>query len=527
MTLSTPQILTNRDGDTSFRRFLLIFMLLAVTAAGTALPYNSVPHSLPRRSNPIVAVVSNGTLGKHGGQVLEYQLICATYNSGDFSTANYSIRFYSTRRGHLIQQATVTIGHIQLTKVLVQRCDILRLGYDQLFLSTNSPHAVTYLFNWNGRSCRLAYHSTQLAWARCVRYGRSRWAICECLNASQSYSRIGRGTYYLTPAGELVWRFLIGSHRSLQPYDPCGNRVLCTSLDVSPNGTLFAVGGPRNLIRLYDTSTLRLVRALPIPVSSVDYGITGLAFNDNGTLLAGGGLGLETIVYNTALNTTVAVASYPSIHLWNGNFNSIVFGWHGVDLTCGDGTIYDTLTKKTIATIPATQLLAYSSHREIYACADALLNTLSIYRGFTNGNLEHRLSRTSLPDSVNAYLSLAFSRDGSTLVGSTWRRITIWNTPSLHVRSHIAAHYAALAISPHGRLIACAIANRIDLFSTVNMRLVSSATVGFRVTTGLTFLPTGRKLLSASGDRVYLWRIPKSHLDKRVRKLALTSMLAV
>lgn len=496
-------------GNSSSLCTLLTTAAVIVLAAYVAFTPNACASPLPLRHNSTTDIVNAGSLGLNAGLALEYQLIRHTTNSKAVATANYLIRFYSERHGYLVRQITVAVGRKMPSNVVVQKCDILRLGYDQLFVCTRSPQATAFLFNWNGVHCRMVYRSAPLAWVRCVQNESKNWAICECSNASQGYSSLGRGTYYLDAAGELVWRFLIASHHELRPNAPCGGGIVCTSIALNPNRTELAVGGPHNQIRLYDRPFYKLRAAFSIPVTSSDYGICGLAFNHDGATLVGGGLGLETIVYNTRLNATVATATYPTIHLWNGNFNSVVFCGHTDDVICGDGTVYNTHSRRTIGKVPATQLLASVPRSGLMGCVDTLDNTISLYGAMIHGKLRKKMNDAPLPDVANAYLRLCFSRDGSVLVGATWRDVTIWNVPKLSIRSHILAHCTAIAISPHGRLLAIAVANRIDLFTTRHMRLVRSATLGFRITTGLAFLPNERELLSAAGNRIYTWRIPE------------------
>lgn len=443
------------------------------------------------------------SLGRCGNLDLYYQILREPDSGHVVDRVHYAVRFTSVNSAKVVNERTVNLGFSNSRPPSIQQCDIMHYGYDQLLVNMRGRVRTAELFNWNGTHYYEIYRSKGAAYTACVRTDANRWAVCECWNVAQNFRCIKSGTYYLDPEGELAWRYLVPAINGLRPCSPDGNTIECTTLSINWHHNLLTVGGPQNRVRVFSLGSLAQINSFRIPCYGRDYGICGLQFAPRGVAIAGGGLGLATVLYTGGSKNALRVIAEPTIHQWNGNFNGICFTPKGNAIICGDGTLVALKNAAATKLMPATSLFASSPSTNLIACADSLDNTLKLYN-----TRWRQIGEAPLPDPSNAYLRLRFSRDGSTLVGATWRAVTLWTVPGLQVAHRLAVHTTAIALSPNGSILALAVLNRLDIFATKTLNLIATRNLGFTTTTSLAFSPHGNRLNSAAGSRVTLWSLP-------------------
>jgi WD40 repeat protein len=340
----------------------------------------------------------------------------------------------------------------------------------------------------------------------------------------------------------------------------------------SPNGTLLATADADGTVKLWNTDTRHEVGALPDPEGG---SVNGVAFSPDGTLLAsayGGGIvglsnpdteegphapifadpasepsgqhpGVSGVAFNP--HGTLLAGGDGTVQLWDpatgreagaplqagnvvgANAVGVAFSPDGTLLASADDddtvTLWNPATRRELGVLPGTGAsgVAFSPHGTLLASADDD-GTVTLWNPATRRQVRALLpAGTGTGGSVNG---VAFSPDGTLLASAEADgTVRLWNPATgQEVRALRPAGTGTgdsvngVAFSPHGTLLASADADgTVRLWNTATWQEAGAPLPANTITgtggggvNGVAFSPDGTLLASAYGvDTVQTWQV--------------------
>jgi WD40 repeat protein len=298
---------------------------------------------------------------------------------------------------------------------------------------------------------------------------------------------------------------------------------IITSMDISPDGKIVAIGLDSGGIRLLDVVNGQPLLTLAGHTNEVDHlkAVSSLAFSPDGSLLASGGMDETTRLWDVTSGEEIYRMEGVKGFGWVGGYPSVDFSPDGMLLafagTNGQVKVWDVTTHQELRTLGGQAGIPYADDVSGVAFSP---DGKILASGYSSGSIVLWDPLTgqvlgTLTHSSNQWntgvTTLEFSPDGKTLAsGYEDGNITLWDVVSgseLHTVSYTWANgIARLAFSPNGDVLA--IGGGFD--STVLLEAAS----GKELITiesgagGLAFSPDGRLLISGAYDgAIRVWGI--------------------
>jgi len=260
-----------------------------------------------------------------------------------------------------------------------------------------------------------------------------------------------------------IWKALYNQGQSVRYLGSLGeNSSWGRSVAFSPDGKILAVGEIKSAIKLYDSSTMKLMKTIPGRSS----GVSSLVFCLDGTMLAVGYGNGEVIVWNLDDCSKFVAFSDPEIKKGKAHARSV----QGLDIS-PDGTLL----------------------------ASAGDEVVRIW------NVKTKTLQTSLWGHRQEVYTVAFSPDGTRLVsGSRDRNVNLWDVKSGNLITILHQHtdrVRKVLFSPDGRWVVSAGNDTvIKLFNLAESRVEYTLKGHRNLVRAMDFSPDGEILVSGGKD---------------------------
>lgn len=283
------------------------------------------------------------------------------------------------------------------------------------------------------------------------------------------------------------------------------------TVDIRPDGKVFAIAGEEREVRVYETESGKLLRTLKGPKSH----ITCIAYSRDGKMLAACGDERTVRIWDgggTALLKSINPGtSYVTQLAWIGDTK--LFVTSGYDNYV---KVWDAQTGKLVRTFPrlsgdALGVAVSPTGETIFGCS---YNESKFYKT-SNG----KIVRTLAPGQI---MVAAFSPDGRTLATDSHNgRVNLWDVQTGKVLwSKPALHTAigALAFSPNANILAISsYSNKIEIWDAKTGEPKQTLTGHTENVSSLDFSNDGLKLLSGSFDgTAILWDITTGEIIHKI-----------
>jgi len=290
----------------------------------------------------------------------------------------------------------------------------------------------------------------------------------------------------------------------LEVFPQLGHSDTVTSIAFSPDSKTVVSGSKDNTIKLWDTSTSRLINT----ISSEHYNyVTFVVFNPDGKTIASLGFWDNEIkLWDTATGR--------EINTFSGHTNpvlSLVFSPDGKTVVSRsrDETVklWDAATGQELRTLlghtDSVASVAFSPNGKIIISGSDD-KTIKIWDAITGQEIRTLLGHT---DSV---ASVAFSPNGNIIIsGSTDETIRLWDTDTgLEIRKFSNNSDGKLVFSPDGKIIASESSDNTiklwDVDTGLEIQTFSNHLMSFN---SLAFSPDSKTVVSGEDNTIKLWDV--------------------
>ncbi|MEH2237387.1 nSTAND1 domain-containing NTPase, partial [Nostoc sp.] len=292
-------------------------------------------------------------------------------------------------------------------------------------------------------------------------------------------------------------------HNVAAPNTLGGHANEVSAVSFSPDGKMLASGSDDNTVKLWDTSTDKVIKTLTGHTNSV----CSVSFSPDGKMLASGsddntvklwdtstGKVIKTLTGHT--NSVCSISFSPDGKmLASGSDDNTVKLWYP-----STGKVIKTLTGYTRSVLsvsfsPDGKMLASGSDD----------NTVKLWDTTTD-----KVIRT-LTGHTNGVWGVSFSRDSKMLAsGSADNTVKLWDTSTGKVIRTLTGHtnlVRSVSFSPDGKMLASASLDKtVKLWDTSTGKEIRTLTGHTNSVRGVSFSPDGKMLASGSDDNtVKLW----------------------
>lgn len=301
-----------------------------------------------------------------------------------------------------------------------------------------------------------------------------------------------------------------------QPINTIDAQSSINSVAYRPDNSLFASGGRDNRIRLWDATTMTLIREILQSVDREDR-VTSLAFSPDGQLLASGGAGTTIKLWNVADGSLAREFTGPGRH--TGRIQSLAFAPSGQLIASGaddttiklwrvdDGVLLRTLTGHSqpvwgVAFSPDSSLLVSGAFTSALTGKDTQVRLWQV----NDGTLQRRFD-----DATADIMSVAFDHSGAIIAAGSWDDTGyIWRIDDGALLGRMEGHVngiGGIAFSPNDSVIATAAGDgNVRLFQAKDGTYICALEGHTSWSSSVAFTGDGQRLISGSDDAtVRVW----------------------
>jgi WD40 repeat protein/energy-coupling factor transporter ATP-binding protein EcfA2 len=292
-------------------------------------------------------------------------------------------------------------------------------------------------------------------------------------------------------------------HNVAAPNTLGGHAKFVNAVSFSPDGKILASASTDNTVKLWDTSTHKVIKTLTGHTNWV----FGVSFSPDGKMLASASVDKTVKLWDTSTHKVIKTLTG---HInW---VNSVSFSPDSKMLASGstDNTVklWDTHTGKEIKTLTGhtnyVNGVSFSPNGKMLASTSAD-NTVKLW------DISTRKVIKTLTRHTNPVIGVSFSPDGKILAsGSFDNTVKLWDTSTHTVIKTLTGHtnpVFGVSFSPDGKILASTSAdNTVKLWDISTRKVIKTLTGHTNPVIGVSFSPDGKILASASADKtVKLW----------------------